>query len=381
MRKPSTFMQASFALLALILFCVPAHAAVFANQPLTYTVKNDEGKLVTVEMPFVVSDNKVAADRINIYLHMTLLETLPPLDSNKLSASRVIEYRFPLASLDSSSVELNNGGRVVTVRVHSEGCAAYCTESENVFNFDARTGRVPIIDDLITPDAKPKIAALEMKANAKTLREEITLIQKAVHDKSSMLNEEDSALQLEMYQKCLADGYTPGGEGYAQNLKDPGGIGIGEGQLVFSKGGCGFYHAIQALDDLGDFSLTLAEPQLRPYLSPYGQYLMLGLGDGTMPAINPYGQIFQGKINHTIGVTLYLVTASSGTDGAGSRYFYNKFGKMIELSLARYDDWIELTEAESTETPKPVLRFQIKGQKLVGEWRDGGKVYPFEAAP
>jgi len=350
--------------------------ATFVDKPLTYRVRNMDGHVVSATVPYVVTEDAVVADRINTLLHLQLLRTLPP--SGKLAATRLIDYSFPLESMDGS-LGLTNGGRVLTVTVQSEGCGAYCSSGSTDYSFDTRTGRFLAEEELITPEGKAALAALAVKSHAAAVRAKIAQIKKAVRNKTDMLDDESRNVQLQMYENCLAARYTADGSDHAWFFDGPGDIDIGDGAISFSQGACG-YHAVQALDDLGEFVLTFQGEAMRPYLTAYGKYLLLGEGDGRMPAINRYAQIFHGKIGAN-AVTLYMTLAENSSIHWGALYVYDRYGIPIDLSEKKDGDAIEMTETGSKESPPPVLRFRVQGQKLVGQWSGGGKGYAFEAGP
>ena len=224
------------------------------------------------------------------------------------------------------------------------------------------------------------LAKLAIKKHSASLREAIENVKKGAKDNKDMLGDEDRATKLDIYQDCLSSRFTEGGSDYASYLLDPGYVEIGDGALIFSHDSCSA-HATQALDDLGSLSMVLKANEIRDYLTDYGKYLMLGEEKAPTMPINPYGQVFKGVINNHIGVTLYIELIKTDTVTPGSRYFYNRFGDPVELTMSKKGDLVELTETDSKEDPKPVLSFRVKDNKLVGEWRGGGKVFTFEATP
>ena len=366
---------------ALWLVSCACSAASFTDQPLSYRVKNSDGKTIEAKIPFIVSDGKAVADRVNMFLHQQLLHTIPPADIGN-EAARVAELDWPVVTMDSSGVGLSNGGRVLSVTVGWEGCGAYCTEGETVYDFDARNGRALVRGEIITPQGRQALAALAIKQHGARLRKEIAQLRKPGY-KSPYLGDEDVATQLDFYERCLNERYTKGSSFYEYNLQDPGAMTLGDGELTFTQEECS-YHAVRGLDDLGAFTLTLKGEQLRPYLSAYGKYVLLGEGEGKMPAINPYAQVFKGRINGSIAVTMYLGEEEAGTlysTYSGTRYLYDKYRKPIELSETRSGGEIVLTESGSEDKPQPALTVHVQGGKLVGQWSGGGKTYPFEAMP
>lgn len=192
-------------------------------------------------------------------------------------------------------------------------------------------------------------------------------------------NRINSSVQL--YEQCLDERFRP--NVLKSSSEFPGASTLGDGYITFSMAGCSS-QADADLDELGDFNNKLGAEELRPYLSAYGKYIFLGEADGSITVKNPYGQIFCGKINGNIPVTLYLGPADPTPNArpfAEAKYYYDRYRKIINLSAVRQDDSFLLTETDSKETTKPVLSFKVKGQELVGQWRGGGRVYSFVAAP
>ena len=141
-------------------------------------------------------------------------------------------------------------------------------------------------------------------------------------------------------------------------------------------------HSDRALDDLGPFSHTMNAGQLRPHLSDYGKYVLLGDGDGLAPATGKHARYFSGTIDGTIPMTLYMGNAlhdGNATDFDSAHYFYDKTRKRINLAFKRTGSRFELAESDDKNAAGAVLRFELKGDTLVGQWSSNGKTFPFQA--
>ena len=360
-------------------------ATTFVDRKATYRSKNGDGKEYTLTIPYLEGGDATVAKRINTFVHDHVLATLPDASSLTAKPPRLIELAMPMEEVNSSGIEQHNKGRTIDVSVFVSGCGAYCSESTSTWTFDTRNGRLIAGHDLLTPGGSAALGREMVKLAAARLTKEIARIDKqlATHKATKERSVEEMETQLELYQSCLDDRYTKGGGLFPYYLKDPGVMAIGNGGLSFSYDECAS-HAVRALDDLGEFTRTLRGEELRPYLNAYGKYIVLGEGDGAVPAINPSSQYFSGTINGTITVTLFMGSTfvlNRDENFQGAHYYYDKYRKRIDLSIRRVGSRFELTEADSKDAVKPVLRFELKGEKLKGEWVGNGKSYPFEAHP
>ena len=354
--------------------------ATFNDTPIKYASKNNMGERVELTIPFVTTENQQVADRINNFLHIQLLNTLPPGKEGTTAKTALIELESPLESMEPISSGLLNGERQYAIAVGIEGCGAYCSYGEHHFDFDARTGRVITPAELLSESGKKALAVLVQKNNARLLRNEIARLEKVWKKGSKERDKETIAEQIELYERCLAERYTKSGSSYDFHLKFPSNIRILDGALSFDSGTCSV-HANRAIDDLGNLVLTLKAAQLSTYLNDYGKYILLGEGTGAVTEINPYAQVFRGKINGNTPITLMLTDSAEGIYYPSSRYFYDKHRKAIELKVKRKKDLTEMTELDSKGTPAATISFRKEGNKLLGQWRGAGKTLPFEAAP
>ncbi|MDP1979024.1 hypothetical protein [Undibacterium sp.] len=354
--------------------------ATFSDKPVKYASKNHMGEKVELTIPFISTENQQVADRINNFLHIQLLNTLPPGKEDAATKTALIELELPLESMEPASSGLVNGKRQYAIVVSTEGCGAYCSLGEIRFDFDTRTGRAITPLELLSESGKKALAALAQKTNARRLRTEIARLEKLRNKGTKERDKETIAEQIELYERCLEERYTKSGSLYDLYLKYPGQINILDGALSFDSGTCSA-HVNRAIDDLGNLIVTLKAPQLNAYLSNYGKYILLGEGDGAIADINPYAQVFRGKINGNTPITLMLTSNAEGVYYPSSRYFYDKHRKAIELKVEHKQDLTELTEFDSKGKPSATISYRRDGNKLLGHWRGAGKTLTFEAAP
>jgi hypothetical protein len=386
------------AILSFGFFSTSVHSATFENKPIKYSFSTENSGKFEMEFPFVILENKIASDRINLFLHQAILHTLPP---EKYSGER-IDFGFSdYSDLSLAGIQLMREGRVLSVTVTVEGCGAYCESSDSQFEFDTRTGRVLTINEIIKKDSISKIAKTVAKANSKKIKNFLVQLeknkekinkQKNIKDKHTVDGRdlEEVEGQIAMYEQCL-ENYNPEKEfSFYGKYSDPGQMTIGDLGISFSQGKCS-NHAMRALDDLWELVHTIKNEDMRPYLTDYGKYIVLGEGSGEVPAINPYSQLYRGKIGNKIDIIMHLGNLNK-KDGDGDysalndyKYFYTKYRKPIELELLKKSENGEfvLTEhrSEADGSTFAKFTFKIKNGKLVGQWSSKDKTYPFEAVP
>lgn len=366
-----------FTLCGLAAWLSVAGAASFVDQPLTYSYTHHD-EILKISFPFLQADDPLVAKRINNFLHLTVLHVAPP---DRFNAG---EIQIPparvggFAMMKSDGIALLNSDRVVSVGIVTTG-ANDSVDYSTSYEFDTRTGRFLVKEELLTPAGLNALARGLAKERRATIHKEIQRLKGLMGAKEKKSDAVRIQQSIEIYEDCLE-------RRFSNDRSDPnkalGVMLLGDGFLSFSSGQCASRSAT-ALDDLGDFANKLSAEELKPYLSSFGKYILLGQGDGLIVPINPYAQIFRGKINRNIPLTLYLGSPNPSAlpEFRSAKYYYDKYRTVINLSVKRKDDLFELMETDSKETPKPVLSFKVKGDRLVGEWRGRGKVYSFDAAP
>jgi hypothetical protein len=366
-------------LLGALFFAGNAHGALI-DQPITYTYKNG-GKLNTLSFPFVRVQEPIVAFRINNFLHLTVLEISPPSDAVLGPVPLPVEDGIAMnyATIESLGAQITNDRRVISVGYVSRG-RGNSFEDRTRYEFDSNTGRVLLKEELLTPEGKELIAKRVWAERKARIKRELSRLSDLAASPKKISRSGDSREiigdKIELYEECLEKFSGSGAESI--DIHNPGIMNVVDGGLRFSQPAC----SGQAIDDLQGFQNVLAAAQLKPYLSKYGRYILLGERDYTIAPINPYAQVFRGTIGGA-PITLYLGSDSVQVDPnfQNARYYYNKYGKVIPLAVARNDDVYEFTETESAERPKPVFRFRMTGSKLTGKWHGSGKVLDFSAAP
>ena len=328
-----------------------------------------------IKMPWIVASDKRVAAKINDRLFIGQFGVLAPKTTRKHFTAEDGVVVEGLASQDFSISR--NDDRVLTVAFENEGCGAYCEGYRVFYSFDVRTGDTLYAEDLFTEvglrSLQGQIHRARLSAYRKllvSLRNELKIAQKQRQANSQDLRN-DLQERIELNSRCAGEGIHTDRTPRAADIS----IGFGYDNLELAatefhltRGRCS-NHAMRALDDVGDFTLTLSYAALRPHLTDYGKTLLLKEGSA-QPPVGIYGQILRGNIGGS-EVTM-LINKGSDNSVAG-HYFYNKYSKPIELSGRVIGDQLELTEtvAESSEE-KPAMRLTISGNRLTGT-RQGKK--------
>lgn len=374
-------------LLSLIstLFINQAFATEFETKFINYKFKTQYRADSEIKFPFVVSDNKTVANRINTLLHMSLLNTLPPKDITEKSVS--------LGQVDSSEIlfekpELINNKRVIGFNFNLESCGAYCENYDMNFYFDTRNGRLITEGEIFNLKTIPQLANIINKENNNTVKRFLKNIKKEA--KKSGRTEVEIEEQILIYESCLEGRNNKDKDSYYKNYL--GKVTMLDGVVNFTYERCS-NHAMRALDDLWETTKTMQAEELRPYLSEYGKYIILGEGDGVVPEINNYAQLYQGKLNNKIDLVLYVGDLdrnqkknSPYSSYNQEKYIYTKYKKAIELNLDANSSSKEYMLIENQENADSIdekarFQFKVKNNKLIGNWISKDKTLSFEAEP
>lgn len=336
-----------FAMFGLAGWLSVACAASFVDQPLTYSYK-DHDELVKISFPFVQSVDPLVANRINNFLHLTILGVAPPdrfnEDEIQIQPGRSSRHSM----MKSDSITLLNSDRIVSVGIVTTGDNDSIDYSTS-YAFDTRTGRFLVKEELLTLTGLNTLARRLAKERRSSVEKEIQRLKGLMHTKKKHSDAIRTQQSMEIYEDCIERRFS--NDKFDPN-EELGAMVVGDGFLSFSSSQCASRSAT-SLDSLGDFTNKLNAEELKPYLSSFGKYILLGQGDGSITAINPYGQIFRGKINHNIPFTLYLGSPypSAVPQFRSAKYYYDKYRTVINLSVKRKGDLFELTEKNSKETP------------------------------
>lgn len=371
---------------AYIVAALPVFATASASIPITVKTIAYKGSL-----PYVESGDARRDARINHRIFLDMAEQPAPAKySNGIKVSE--EQDGLQGSSDFSFSVLRNDGRVLALEVDAEYCGAYCEHGWMQYNFATANGRVILASDIFTPaggatllkqnltkrvvEYRRAIAGLNKEAIANRKKKGIATPwpQRELEGK---LDEEEERISetIDMYEHCMESMLSPDYGKYFTLANTS--LRIDGKSITFLYGRCSSNHAMRALDDVDEQKVAYKIDDLAPYFTAYGKYLLLG-GPQAAPPTEPYRQILQGRVGQA-AITLQLSERYSDGSLSGS-YFYDKYRKPIALSGKVNGNVIELTESESTDTLKPLIRATIKGDKLEGQWI-GQKALDFRAAP
>ncbi|MEK8034159.1 hypothetical protein AACH06_25315 [Ideonella sp. DXS29W] len=325
----------------------------------------------SIKMPFVIAEPPAAGMRINTRLFIEQFGMPPPPRPGESFSPPVDLLPEGTASLEFQLVR--NDERVLAVSLTIEGCGAYCETYEQVYNFDARTGRLLLPSDLFSPSgwqAAGRRFAKEREqryvSQLKALKKELAEARKS-HAQADVVN--DLNERIELNQGCLegAREVVKQSQQGAETLHYASLSLEGAGVVTIHTGRCSA-HVNRALDDVGEVSVKFRTAELQPLLSPYGRALVLNQGDAPAPA-SPFGQILRGQIG---GAPVTVMLETPQTDGSvAGRYYYDKYGRMIPIAGRLQGQTLELTE--ETDGKKAQLSLTLQGASLTGAWQGQGK--------
>lgn len=325
--------------------------------------------------PFINSANAAVAARINNQLFIDTFEVLAPVRTSD-GLNEVSTQTWQNRPEIDFKVQRNDG-RIFSVTLTSEGCGAYCETSSISHAFDAANGRHLEVEDIFTPAGKAALAKEVRAGNLAAIQAEINRLKsdtaKGAGSKKHT-SAEDSATALRMYEECAQQRQSPsygvGMETSAMQIQTQG--------VAFSMERCS-NHALQALDNLGNFSLRFAPDKLAPWLNAYGRHLLLGEAASVAEPTASWGQVFHGSLGSKLPITVYVGTLNPDGSVSG-RYFYDRHRKPIAL-LGRFEaGTLTLSETESTEKPQPRLVLTPQGKELRGRW-EGSSTLDITLAP
>ncbi|MES2298887.1 MAG: hypothetical protein V4582_17715 [Pseudomonadota bacterium] len=369
------------ALAALLCACATPH---FENVPIVYQTRDNAGKALTISFPYLVSKDQEVADRINLFMHDDMFHALPArliLAAPAMSGPMLHWGSGGIDAMWLDSMALRNGGRTLSIVIEGRYyCPRDCAIHRDQFDFDANTGRHLVDQELIDKRTEPSLGVVAAQATRERLRAEVARLEQSKdHSPGSV-----AARQLALYRACLHDYFPHEVISPADWLAQlPGSMLVGEGELAFFRVGCG-NGGDKDIDTIGDLRFSLGGPALRPYLTPYGRYLVLGESKPAMPVVNPYGQVVRGTLDGAFPLTLFLGTYHLWDDTPMTqvRYYFGRLDQPVMLTPKRLGDLVELEEyGHDAGTVAPQLRFRIDGKRLRGQWSDTRSTRAFEGRP
>ncbi|HEY8876297.1 MAG TPA: hypothetical protein VIN03_01965 [Roseateles sp.] len=321
----------------------------------------------SVKMPFVEPASPVAA-RINEALYLALGMVAPQKPGASFTPPA---EQLPHGTASQDFNVARNDGRLLVIVLSAEGCGAYCENYDTAYNFDARTGWLIGLQDLVQPAALEALGRRIAKESRrryaeqiKTLRQELAAARKR---KAKADDIEDLEQRIELNQGCL------GGEGGLRNAADVvryAGLSLAAPGLTLTVGRCS-NHAMRALDDVGEIIVTVPPAELKPLLTAYGRAVVIDEGEAGPPA-QPFGQLLRGKVGQA-AITLRLERPYADGSVSG-HYYYDRYRKLIPLSGKREGDTLTLTE--TIDGQQASFRLTLRGTTLSGQWQGSGRTLP-----
>lgn len=305
-----------------------------------------------------IGGDSAAAVRINTFLQAQELEKLP--GQHRESPFEDVwpsgDSHNGLIRMDYSLAFLQPG--ILKVDIVGEFYAAYLTAFGHTYHFDARTGQLITMRDLLTPDGLVKANA---EITAKRLQQvEDFLAGKKVGVAKLSSDPELAAEQKGMYENC---------RGHIEKRHPVTGdeFRLEERGYVLVREPCG-PRVQRALDELDLSSKRFYEDD-QALLSDYGRCLLIERraqcqrgSSGITPGV------YLGKIGERYPITLVIERVAS--DGrAQAWYSYDEHDKVIELQASAGEDG-HLVLAEHA------ARFALSATPdggLTGEWTQEGK--------
>jgi hypothetical protein len=327
----------------------------------------DTAFIPDIDMPVVLPLTGPAAANINDAMYIELFGTLAPPKVAKKYDVGVLE------GMASQEFSVTRNDRILTLEFDTEGCGAYCEGYQQVFAFDAKTGRRITAVDVLTSQGQREVLRLLRKKKIAAYSEQIEInradLQVQLRKKAGKEVIGDLQERIELNADCLAQAKAPMTEERIRWHR----LNPTREALLVTSARCS-NHATRALDDVDQVTVKIPYGEIMPHLTPYGRSLFLGEGDGKPTEV--FGQVLRGRIG-TNSITMLL----SNEDGENVHgwYFYNRQRKKLEVNGQRRGRTIELTESiddGSSNTGKFVLT--INGSTIKGAWSDMKGTKQFE---
>jgi hypothetical protein len=359
-------------LFPVFLFCAvtSVHAASgLSVQTLSFEGKNQRGEPIAageVTMPFIQADDPAVAANINDRLYIDLAGTLAPRKPGKHLA---VTETIGMGTASQSFTILRQDERILSIGFEAEGCGAYCENYHSYYSFEAATGRLLVFSDLFTRDGMRQLRARMIKERLRLYRLQAAEHQKAldklVKQKGPKTEEaiKDLEDRIDLNNDCAARVRAPEEMAYSvPTLFGYYSYQIHEKKIVLIASRCS-NHAMRALDEVAEVSLSFPYESLGPYLTAYGKSLLLGEGSARPDSF--YGQILRGRVGGS-PVVMMLNNASGNT--VSGTYFYEKYNKQIGLSGQVKGNSLTLAEGNES-SPKAAIHLTVSGKQLKGYWK------------
>lgn len=258
-------------------------SSVFLAQRKDMEITNLPPKTTQMVFPLVkMKNNPRVAEKINMYLQVTLLETIPHAARNpfeKISKGTTSYQGFADFYDWKASPTPEN---ILSVALSGDATGAYTENFTKYQNFDLRTGNRIDIQDVLTVEGEFFILEKCKTTIRKRIKKILQQIEKEIANNDEEYLKEQKELYLD-YLEWLKE-YDMNWFSYS----------FEKNQILFIRGRCS-NHAMRALDDLGTYKIPITYQELKPYLTDFGKSLIFN-SPKNVEISNPNFRIYKGKI-------------------------------------------------------------------------------------
>lgn len=356
-------MKGYLSALAVMLLSTGAAATGLTTKSVEY--RYPDSSEIQYRLPwFTSADNPDAAKRINDYLFSSLINHLPG-KNPQATLNQLAEKGIEGTKHLDYTIEYRKGN-ILTINIFAEGCGAYCESTNLPMSFDISNGNKIALTDIVKTDA---LAPMNARIH-NDIRSQINTFvaqQKALPVDQQRVEDDEVIDYAVFYSTCYA--LTIDGINYTDRFF------IKDNKLVFLNGRCS-NHASQALDDLGNFTSVIPVGQIMNKLTPYGKSM---LSSASHQTVSPTPALSDKLLYGTLGKnTKIVMNVVCSTDYIRGTYYYEKFGKPIELTGKCSPDnnqHYQLTTAAEA-TVKETFTLDLKDGRYQGVWESNGKTLP-----
>jgi hypothetical protein len=345
----------------------------FTVQTMQFKGSNSRGEKIgdgDITMPYLVSSNKHIAALINDRVFIAQFNVLAPNHAGKFF-SPADGVQIEGIANQAFSIDRQDE-QILSISFDVEGCGAYCETYSLSYNFEAFTGRLIQLPTLLTHTGAMELSKRFQKQKISQYREQLVNLKKELKETQKKKNKESTEIVNDLLDRialntdCLAQAQnadtTKNNLSQLLTLR----FQLFEKEVKLESGRCS-NHAMRALDDVGNISLSIPYTELRPILANYGKNILFGetLDVAQHPA-PMFSQVLYGKIG-TSEITMILEN-SPGQKISGM-YFYNKYRKPIQLTGALKNGSLVLEElSEDANSSNSKIQLKQIGQRLEGNW-------------
>lgn len=355
-------------LILLLIFVVKTGFCQFNVDTVTHTNVYNSGKY---NFPIFSSENnRVAALKVNTYLQLTTLNLIVGKED-----SIIFENDWPTKDSFHGQTYLNfeiieNSENILSVKINSEYCAAYCEGYEFYYNFNSKTGDLINLDELFTKEGYILFTDLINSQRKQTLLETIIscdnyILNSIEEAKSSGTIKEDLLFSIYEESNEEKDIYTDCLKHIGKYSFDKEFL-LDNGSLHSYRGRCSA-HVDRGMDAIGNFRNTVSLQKIKPLCSVYGKSILLDSPEVGF-VISEEGKVYEGYLANKYKIT--LIIKEKRNDTVEATYCYEKYGKGIELSGEIKNDKIVLNERDKDwkKTGEIVLQFSEDKHSAKGFW-------------